>query len=110
MCSGDNGLAEYNMRNQQPMKKGRQIRSGTETEDDEQAILFRDLPERIQTGFRIYFPTKETVACSKGGVDVSCLKYSHAYLTVLSSLEGWWNNLFPVKVVPCNQIPSRANA
>lgn len=55
---GDNGLKEYEWRTNKSSK------SKVETRDE------RKLSDRLETHFRIYFPTRETVAQSKGGIGV----------------------------------------
>lgn len=60
--SGDDGTREFGWRNNKPSSKYG-VKASTEAE--------RTLSDEVQSGCRIYFPTRETVAASKGGVVVS---------------------------------------
>jgi hypothetical protein len=57
--AGDDGLKEYEWRTSRPTK------SKAETSVE------RKLSENLKSCFRIYFPSRETVAKSKGGLGVS---------------------------------------
>ncbi|KAI9772892.1 MAG: hypothetical protein M1840_008774 [Geoglossum simile] len=65
-AQGDDGLKEYNMRNNSSSKKRRKTQEETESENSDD--MLNSLSGFIQSGVRIYFPTKDTVANSKGGV------------------------------------------
>jgi hypothetical protein len=58
---GDDGMTEYEWRQSKTPKSKPQKESAAE----------RKISEEIKKYFRIYFPTHETVANSKGGVGVS---------------------------------------
>jgi hypothetical protein len=59
-CAGDDGMREYGWRTSRPAK------SKGETPAEHK------LSEILKDSFRIYFPTRQTVANSKGGLAVSC--------------------------------------
>ena len=63
---GDSGWTEYSWRYDKPS------RGKASTEIDAE----RKLSDRIKDSFRIYFPTEETVAQSRGGIGVSCKRDS----------------------------------
>jgi hypothetical protein len=58
---GDDGMTEYNWRLNRPPKSKPQKESVAES----------NISEEVKKFFRIYFPTHETVAKSKGGIGVS---------------------------------------
>lgn len=62
--SGDDGTREFGWRIAKPSSK-HGVKASNEAE--------RTLLDEVQSGCRIYFPTRETVAASKGGVGVSGL-------------------------------------
>jgi len=57
------------MRNGGSSKKNRKTKEDAESEDPEGTL--NSLSGSIRSGVRVYFPTKDTVANSKGGVRVS---------------------------------------
>ena len=59
MRTGDEGLTEYEWRTKKTARN--------KTVNSEE----RKLRDTLKENFRIYFPTRETVAQSKGGVGVS---------------------------------------
>ena len=59
--TGDSGLTEYRWRTSTPIT-GKVVSAATEEQT---------LSDDLITRFRIYFPTQETVARSKGGPGVS---------------------------------------
>ena len=61
---GDNGLAEYERRTN-PSTKGKSKVNTEKTGVSAQADVVKD----VEKNFRIYFPTHDTVAMSRGGVD-----------------------------------------
>lgn len=63
---GDDGLTEYGQR-YSPITKTKSQRTNKEARPEAKVALL----EEIKDNFRIYFPTKETVLASKGGLSVS---------------------------------------
>lgn len=74
--TGDNGMSEYNNR------ANRKIRS------DPQATL-----KKIEDGFRIYFPTAETVASSRGGNAVWTLQSLTLFCNANTIFQGWRDDM-----------------
>ncbi|KAH0543360.1 hypothetical protein FGG08_002316 [Glutinoglossum americanum] len=79
-AQGDNGLKEYNMRNK-PSKARQKTKGMTESESSDDTLSY--LSGSVRSNVQVYFPTRDTVANSKGGIDVR-----------------WGNYLFSIEVVP----------
>lgn len=58
---GDDGYTEFKERTTKPARKKSKSIVEQKTE----------IPDHLETHCRVYFPTHETVASSRGGVDVS---------------------------------------
>ena len=68
-ATGDSGLTEYGWRTNRPAS-GKVVA---------EAVAERKLSDDLKKRFRIYFPTRETVARSKGGIGVSDLRGHPTY-------------------------------
>lgn len=60
ICIGDDGMTEYEWRTNKPSKAKGQVESAVE----------RKISDDLKKFFKIYFPTQETVARSRGGIQV----------------------------------------
>lgn len=61
-AQGDDGLTEYGWRNSRPDRA-----KGIQGEHRQTKAVQTEIQEQIEDGFRIYFPTHDTVAASAGG-------------------------------------------
>ena len=64
-AQGDDGTKEYKFRTSNKQKTSK----GYQAEREKSAALEKKYKDEIANGFRIYFPTQETVNASKGGPD-----------------------------------------
>ena len=62
-AQGDDGLTEYGWRTTRSTKTGKGKKS-----TDEDASVKQELVKRIEQNFRLYFPSRDTVLASRGGV------------------------------------------
>jgi hypothetical protein len=67
---GDDGMTEYEWRLSKPPKG----------KPRKESIAERKISNEVMRFFRIYFPTHETVANSKGGIGVSLIYFFNCFL------------------------------
>jgi hypothetical protein len=95
---GDDGLTEYGWRmNKRSRGKGREARE-------------RKISEELTSHCRIYFPSRETVEQSKGGIDVSENPSLLVSYGQVNDILGWWHYLPPVQVVRRDCLPANSHA
>ncbi|EPE29923.1 Phospholipase D/nuclease [Glarea lozoyensis ATCC 20868] len=80
-CHGDDGMTEYEWRQSKTPKSKPQKKSVAE----------RNISDEIKQYFRIYFPTHETVANSKGGVGAGG--------TICTQSQWYDNGVFPKELM-----------
>lgn len=93
-CQGDDGLTEYTLRNAKRLPSKRLGDTGREKEeeegkrgDGERELVKKEAGSDWKDNFRVYFPSRATVLCSKAGPSGAG--------TICFSRKWWANPKFP---------------
>lgn len=89
---GDDGMTEYEERINKPAK-------GAKGKPQKESVADRKLSDDLTRLFRIYFPTHDTVAKSKGGIGVSLSEFSLAPLKISPKVKAFLAHMnhFPTR-------------